>query len=310
MHLEDILEGVPESDAARFRPKPDSNGFISAAAYVDAIQELHMEMQHCIEIMDLGVTNARSMLDLDERNAKSNTKTSQRNLEANFHVNSNKSGNDGKDVRKFLNRLLGLPVCHQRIMFNYFQKSLDAEIALEKASGSYVEGVSDIPGERINRSGPPELLWTDPISNLKTFCNHLTVDRGVPFSKALNRLQLDSASDDLSSFYVSRRAIRGFGLHAVILALQTPGQNAKFTIIRPNTGEAFIPMDANELNAKYVRCTSEEAKEIWENSYEAAETLCTHGVGCQLGEDCQVGRRFVKITILTVSNPKYAVGTS
>lgn len=47
-------------------------------------------------------------------------------------------------MRRFLNRLLGLPLGRQNLLFNYFAATLAAEIAAAKAEGRYSEGVSDL----------------------------------------------------------------------------------------------------------------------------------------------------------------------
>jgi hypothetical protein len=59
-------------------------------------------------------------------------------------VGSGKAVKDAGDVRRFLNRLLGLPLGCQNLLFNYFAASLAAEIGAAKAEGRYSEGVSDL----------------------------------------------------------------------------------------------------------------------------------------------------------------------
>lgn len=48
--------------------------------------------------------------------------------------------------RRFLNRLLGLPVARQNLLFNYFASTLAAEVSAAKAEGRFFEGFSDLGG--------------------------------------------------------------------------------------------------------------------------------------------------------------------
>ena len=49
-------------------------------------------------------------------------------------------------MRRFLNRLLGLPVAHQNLLFAYFNATVNAEITAAKADGTFSEGLSDLGG--------------------------------------------------------------------------------------------------------------------------------------------------------------------
>lgn len=104
---------------------------------------------------------------------------------------STPAAKDLGDVRRFLNRLLGLPLGKQNLLFNYFAATLAAEIAAAKAEGRYSEGVSDIHGSSIKLARPPELLWGESAAAaggdlnagaaVQTWVNTLHVDRGVSF---------------------------------------------------------------------------------------------------------------------------------
>jgi CRISPR/Cas system-associated protein Csm6 len=59
--------------------------------------------------------------------------------------------------RRFLNRLLGLPVARQNLLFSYFACTLMAEIRAAKAEGRYFEGVSDLSGSNITEILKPKV---------------------------------------------------------------------------------------------------------------------------------------------------------
>ena len=92
------------------------------------------------------------------------------------------------DVRRFLNRLLALPLAQQNLLFNYFAATLAAEIAAARAEGRYSEGVADLHGSSISRAGTPAVLWSEGGEGpgapgaLTTWVNTLRVDRGVAFA--------------------------------------------------------------------------------------------------------------------------------
>lgn len=64
-------------------------------------------------------------------------------------------GKDLGDVRKFLNRLLGIPVARQALLFNYFLAVLQAEIEFAKEEGRYSEGVGEISGANVKKGDEP-----------------------------------------------------------------------------------------------------------------------------------------------------------
>ena len=60
--------------------------------------------------------------------------------------------------RRFLNRLLGVEVGHQNLLFSYFLATLAAEVKAAKEEGRYSEGVSDLPVSDIREPPPPQVL--------------------------------------------------------------------------------------------------------------------------------------------------------
>ena len=108
------------------------------------------------------------------------------------------------DVRKFLNRLLGLPVRTQNIMFAYFAETLDCEIKLAKAEGKYTEGVSDLGGSSIRIEPESKTILKDPYHGQKLVSTKVFIDRGISFERALDILE-KSKNHDRDGFYKMKR---------------------------------------------------------------------------------------------------------
>jgi hypothetical protein len=296
--LDQVLEGVAEEAAAEFRPAPaQPGGRVSAAGAVEAVQRLHASLRSCVDIMGVGLAAPRGDTVAEEALGPGAA-----SAVAAAAAAGTGGAKDAGDVRRFLNRLLAVPCERQRLLFNYFQLALGAEIRAAKAAGQYTEGVSDLPGQRISRAGPPQVLWTDPLTGLPTLRHDLAVDRGASFAAARSALDHEARHGDRSGFYRSRRPMPGSGRTGYLLALQKPGGGGVFAVTRPNTGPSFFEMEVEELQDKYALLKHpEDAREGWEAAYDAALRHCGHGAACAAGDSCQWGRRLTVVTILTGS---------
>ena len=209
---------------------------------------------------------------------------------------------DQGDVRRFLNRILGLSVRGQNLLFGYFTEVLEAEVKAAKAEGKYSEGVSDLGGSNI-RIAHTKTVLKDPMgSGAELRHSRVLIDRGVSFTKAqeILRAQRRLSKD---GFYRMRREM--YGRTQVILALAKPGARNTFGIYRPNTGASFFEMDVEELDSKYRKYDEndeESARVPWDVTYELTENGCMHGASCAVtrdGRECTAGSRSVRCCILS-----------
>jgi hypothetical protein len=209
------------------------------------------------------------------------------------------SAKDLSDVRRFLNRLLAMPVALQNLLYRSFAATLAAETRAAAAEGNHSEGVSDLPAADIRLAGAPVALWRPPHSTLATTATRLQLDRGVAFDSALEVLKATGQDASGDGFYRSRRELYGQTMY--ILAIRRPGQRHAFGVTRPNTGASFFDLDREELRQKYQHCGSdpEAAREGWTALYDATLGACMHGPGCAKAAECAVGRRLAEITVLT-----------
>ena len=211
---------------------------------------------------------------------------------------------DQGDVRRFLNRILGLSVRGQNLLFGYFTEVFEAEVKAAKAEGKYSEGVSDLSGSNIHIAYTKTVLKDPMGSGAELRHSRVLIDRGVSFDKAKEILDAQRRLPK-DGFYRMRREM--YGRTQVILALAKPGARNTFSIYRPNTGASFFEMDVEELDTKYRKYEDHDedaARHPWAQTYELTERGCMHGASCAVsrdgtGRECTAGSRQVRCCILS-----------
>ncbi|XP_064639306.1 uncharacterized protein LOC135494911 [Lineus longissimus] len=200
------------------------------------------------------------------------------------------------DVPRFLNRILGLRVERQNLMFQYFCQCLDAAVNAAKMEGRYNEGLLDITAASIEMVGEPkEVFKAAAVGGNITKHITLNVDRGMSWEKALVRLENYGKRDD--GFYKSKREV--FGRHLFLLATQKEGFDNIFRIARPNTGLSGYDEEKAGILEKYTKIETEDAETGWKGQYERTKDHCMHGRHCKVGPSCTVGSRCYKMHLLS-----------
>jgi hypothetical protein len=148
------------------------------------------------------------------------------------------------DVGRFLNRILGLKILNQNMMFVYFCECLSVVISIAKREGRFNEGVTDIQAQSIVMVREPKEVFKDyKLSHVPTMHTHVVVDRGVGWDMALQLYeehvaehksevadQSSPAAGRGSGFYCSRR--EQYHQHLYLLALQKENSPHLFNIVR------------------------------------------------------------------------------
>eukprot|EP01026_Neomeris_dumetosa_P055111 TRINITY_DN49881_c0_g1_i1.p1 TRINITY_DN49881_c0_g1~~TRINITY_DN49881_c0_g1_i1.p1 ORF type:complete len:395 (+),score=36.28 TRINITY_DN49881_c0_g1_i1:133-1317(+) len=214
------------------------------------------------------------------------------------NVEKKSKSKESTDVKRFLNRLLGCTVFEQFVIFNYFAACLAAEINLAKLDGTYNEGVSDLPGSKIVKKGPPKVVLD--MGMIKTCQQDVLVDRGISFEAALAKLRR-AHPHNFNGFYVKNQT--NSKRQQVLLRICEAGTHADdedqtFKEYRPNTGQQYRPLDWNIVTQNYTLIDEELASEVWQQVYELSETECAHGSNCSYQSKCQYGLRIKTVTIL------------
>ena len=170
------------------------------------------------------------------------------------------------NVKKFLNRIAGLEVQRQRLVFSLFMSTLDDVIADAKATGEFEGSVEDIKATSITLKSEKHIA-TDASCGAKTELTRLVIDRGVSFNAVVETIVTDSDVTEeketnrkhaKSGFYISKRKIAGRRL--VMFAKQKVSGDSDggfddplklMVITRANTGRNPVEMPSKELHYKY-----------------------------------------------------------
>ncbi|KFQ48962.1 Protein strawberry notch 2, partial [Nestor notabilis] len=196
-------------------------------------------------------------------------------------------------ITKFLNRILGLEVDKQNMLFQYFSDTFDYLIEKDKKEGKYDMGILDLaPGvDEIYEESKEVFLTPGHPQDGQVVFYKISVDRGLKWEEAYEKsLKLTGSFD---GFYLSYK-MRGCK-HTCLLAEQIRGKN--FILYKPNIGKQSQAESLDSLQRKYRRVLPEEAKEHWESSYHFSLKKCNHAAwnrSCKLiqeGKECFQGMR-------------------
>ncbi|XP_022100278.1 protein FORGETTER 1-like [Acanthaster planci] len=202
--------------------------------------------------------------------------------------------NDRKDVGRFLNRILGLRVDRQNLIFNYFYECLQSAIAMAKKEGKYSEGLVDVNAASVEMICPPKTVFKEANTSTPTQLLSLSVDRGLSWEEAVERSKRFSSKND--GFYCSKR--EQFGKKLYILATKKEDSTHLFKIARPNTGVSHSDEDYSDLILRYRPISMEDAEEGWKEQYEATKDKCIHGSHCKHPATCTIGSRLHRMDLL------------
>ena len=83
-------------------------------------------------------------------------------------------------MNKFLNRLLGMKIKDQHLLFEYFNANYEATLAMAKANGDSMNSIVELIARRISYApGYPKIVYTQPDSKAQTKLIKSLHDLGV-----------------------------------------------------------------------------------------------------------------------------------
>eukprot|EP00094_Tigriopus_californicus_P001238 TCALIF_01199-PA protein Name:"Similar to sno Protein strawberry notch (Drosophila melanogaster)" AED:0.08 eAED:0.09 QI:0/0/0/0.88/1/1/9/0/1282 len=209
------------------------------------------------------------------------------------------------DISKFLNRILGMKVHLQNMLFKYFSDTLEAIISQAKRSGKYDQGILDVG---VSEEDHVELVRTHSFKQkhatgtAKIELHVLHVERGMSWDAVKEKWEELVGVDE--GFYVSHQVRNG--KKTAILAVQVEDEKRtstggkrekKFLIYRPNTGQQVKQETLTELKKKYKKVGKDEAESHWKAQYQSSVKTCSHAYwkgNCKnmtMGMKCEIGLR-------------------
>jgi hypothetical protein len=209
------------------------------------------------------------------------------------------------NMTRFLNRLLGLPVKLQNLVFSFFTDTLGEIIKLAKRAGRWDGGILDYgaSGENVELMESKEYVGDAAFGTATTQLHKIQVERGMSFNEALLKLNTDNYHGE--GFYLSKK-VRNDKYVSVMLKVSKEGSTS-YLVHRPNTGVQARPEDLKALLKKYELSTPEDAEKWWDLQYQSTLAGCSHSYWqgkCRLSttfQPCEVGMRRRTYYVLTGS---------
>lgn len=220
------------------------------------------------------------------------------------------------EMSKFLNRILGMHVEKQNLLFKYFSDTLSAIIQQAKRSGRYDQGILDVgmtQEDHVELARTYTFLRKHATGKAKIELHVLQVERGMSWDQALEK-EKECASTENEGFWLSHQ-VRNGKKTAILAILDEQGKKGKkvkeggklFFVYRPNTGQQVKQETLTELKKKYKKVSSSECEEHWNKQFDSSAKTCSHAFwkgNCRnktVGIECEVGLRKKTYNVLTGS---------
>jgi len=213
------------------------------------------------------------------------------------------------NVRRFLNRLLGVPVLRQNILFGLFGDTLHAVINAAKLEGSYTEGVNQLGGQHVALDGKAnQVVLTEPFHGARLLKSNFVSDRGLSWDQAFEMYKTSGSRYPRDGFYFKKK--KWYGRREIMLVFTAPGTDElEVEIYRPNMGRVQPNHNRFDFMADNTRIEDKDpgwwieskAKEEWDFTYDKTEFGCKHYGKCQnaqSGIHCNYGSRAERCCIV------------
>ncbi|KRZ41623.1 Protein strawberry notch -like protein 1 [Trichinella pseudospiralis] len=184
------------------------------------------------------------------------------------------------NLTKFLNRILGLPVSAQNYLFQFFSDTLKEVVDQAKRDGRYDLGILDL-GQKQERVRKMETKifrnhWLP--GDLKTELHKVCVERGLPWSEAMDLHCMNMGEDD--GFYISTNP-RLKPSVIFICAVRKKrydyyDDSQMYNIFKPYSCLNSKQENLSVIKQKYKKVSPAEAEKIWQEIYESSGTQCQH----------------------------------
>merc|ERR1719225_1203334 len=166
------------------------------------------------------------------------------------------------EMSKFLNRILGMHVEKQNLLFKYFSDTLAAIISQAKRSGRYDQGILDVgmtQEDHVELVKTHTFLRKHATGKAKIELHVLQVERGMSWEQALEK-EKEMASTENEGFWLSHQ-VRNGKKTAILAIMDEQGKRNKkvkeggkqYFVYRPNTGQQVKQETLAELKKKYKK---------------------------------------------------------
>jgi len=223
------------------------------------------------------------------------------------------------EMSKFLNRILGMHVEKQNLLFKYFSDTLAAIIQQAKRSGRYDQGILDVgmtQEDHVELVKTHTFLRKHATGKAKIELHVLQVERGMSWEQAIEK-DKELANTDNEGFWLSHQ-VRNGKKTAILAIMDETGKKGKkgkegkdgsklFFVYRPNTGQQVKQETLAELKKKYKKVSKEDCEEHWTKQFDSSAKTCSHAFwkgNCRnktMGIECEVGLRKKSYNVLTGS---------